>query len=77
MKYTVEAFDKETEFLAFEIDLPNGCDVQLAEIMNWSSPQRGDEGYNLSVAQLAAIEALAGRRIFDPGCIFQLTCNLS
>ncbi|WP_349306218.1 hypothetical protein [Pseudomonas sp. Seg1] len=63
MKYTVEAFDKETEFLAFEIDLPNGCDVLLAEIMNWSSPQRGDEGYNLSLAQLAAIEVLAGRRI--------------
>ncbi|MFJ2540870.1 hypothetical protein [Pseudomonas sp. NPDC087614] len=51
--------------------------VFLAKIMNWSSPQRGDEGYNLSVAQLAATEALAGRRIFDPGCIFQLTCNLS
>ena len=66
MKYTVDAFDNETEFLAFEVDLPNGCDVQLAGIMNWSPPQRGDEGYNLSVAQLAAIEALAGRPISDP-----------
>ncbi|WP_321864787.1 DUF7683 domain-containing protein [Pseudomonas paraveronii] len=77
MKYTVEAFDNETEFLAFEVDLPNGCDVQLAGIMNWSPPQRGDEGYNLSVAQLAAIEALVGRPISDPSYIFQLTCNLN
>ena len=77
MKYTVEAFDKETEILAFEVDLPNGCDVKLAEIMKWSSPQRGDEGYNLSVPQLKSIESLAGRQIFDPNYIFQLTCNLN
>ncbi|WP_246882139.1 DUF7683 domain-containing protein [Pseudomonas chlororaphis] len=76
MRYTVEAFDKETEFLAFEINLPNGCDAQLVEIMEWASPQRGDEGYNLSRGQLAAIEKLVGRAFYDPGYIFQLTCNL-
>ncbi|WP_080693532.1 DUF7683 domain-containing protein [Pseudomonas chlororaphis] len=76
MRYAVEAFDKRTEFLAFAIDLPNGCDSQLAEIMEWLSPQRGDEGYNLSRGQLAAIETLVGRAFYDPGYIFQLTCNL-
>ena len=41
MKYLVEALDKETEFLAFEVDLPDGCDTELAAIMNWTSAQRG------------------------------------
>ncbi|PMY45368.1 MULTISPECIES: DUF7683 domain-containing protein [Pseudomonas] len=77
MRYTVEAFDKETESLAFEIDLPHRCDAHLAEIMKWSSPQRGDEGYNLNCGQLAAIENLVGRAFYDPDYIFQLTCNLS
>ena len=77
MKYIVEAFDKEKEFLDFEIILPDGCEAQLAEIMNWSSPQRGDEGYNLSDAQLSSIEALAGKRFKDANHIFQLTCNVS
>ena len=76
MKYIVEAFDKETEFLAFEVDLPEGCDTELAAIMNWTSAQRGDEGYNLSSAQVEAIEKLASRQFYDQNHIFQLTCNV-
>lgn len=76
MKYIIEAFDKETEFLDFEINLPDGCDSQLADIMGWSAPQRGDEGYNLSFTQIEAIEALASRKFYDQKHIFQLTCNL-
>jgi hypothetical protein len=44
--------------------------------MGWSTPQRGDEGYNLSPSQAAAIEALAGKRFYDDDHIFQLTCNI-
>jgi hypothetical protein len=77
MKYTVEAFDKETEFLAFEMDLPDGCDAQLARIMGWAAPQRGDEGYDLNPQQLEAIELLAGRRFDDSEYQFQLTCNVA
>ncbi|WP_425518820.1 DUF7683 domain-containing protein [Pseudomonas lijiangensis] len=54
LKFIIEAFDKENEFLDFEIVLPDDCEAQLAEIMNWSSPQRGIEGYNLSNTQLLA-----------------------
>ena len=77
MKFIVEAFDKEKEFLDFEVVLPNDCEAQLAKIMNWSSPQRGDEGYNLSSTQLSSIEALIGKRLNDDKYIFQLTCNVS
>ena len=76
MKYIIEAFDKETELLAFEVDLPDGCDAQLAAIMGWLSPQRGDEGYDLNATQKVAIEALAERKFDDQNYIFQLTCNV-
>ncbi|TWR92616.1 hypothetical protein FJD38_03060 [Pseudomonas saxonica] len=77
MKFVVEAFDKENEFLDFEIVLPDDCEAQLAKIMNWSSQQRGDEGYNLSSTQLSSIEALTGKHFNDDKHIFQLTCNVS
>jgi hypothetical protein len=76
LKYIIEAFDKKTEFLAFEVELPEGCDSHIAEIMRWSMPPRGDEGYNLTVSQIAAIEALASRQFYDNDHIFQLTCNI-
>lgn len=76
MKYIIEAFDNETEFLAFEVDLPDGCDTELAAIMNWTSTQHGDEGYNLSSAQVEAIEKLASRQFYGQNHIFQLTCNV-
>jgi hypothetical protein len=76
MKYTIEAFDKNTDALAFDINLPDGCDSQLSEIMGWSTPQRGDEGYDVTAEQAAAIEALASRRFYDNDHIFQLTCNI-
>lgn len=65
MKYTIEVFDKDAELLAFEIDLPKDCDAQLSNIMGWSIPQRGDEGYDLDIEQIAAIEVLAGRSFYD------------
>lgn len=76
MKYIVEAYDSKTRFIAFEIILPDGCDAQLAEIMGWLEPQRGDEGYNISAEQAAAIETLSGRQFYDNEHIFQLTCNI-
>ena len=76
MKYIIEAFDKETGFLAFEIELPEGCDSHISEIMGWATTPRGEEGYNLSANQIAAIEKVAGRQFYDSSSIFQLTCNI-
>jgi hypothetical protein len=56
-------------------NLPSGCDENLAAIMNWSCKQEGWEGYDLSNDQLAALEKLLGRNVFDPKFTFQLTCN--
>ncbi|TBN49868.1 hypothetical protein [Pseudomonas sp. BGI-2] len=76
MIYRVEAFDIETEFLAFKVDVPDGLYDQLKSIMGWSSNQQGWEGYNLSPLQLSAIERLIGKSIHDPDHHFQLTCNV-
>ena len=75
MIYRIEAFDRKTEFLVFEEDLPSGCDENLAAIMNWSCKQEGWEGYDLSNDQLAALEKLLGRNVFDSKYTFQLTRN--
>lgn len=76
MKYIIEAFDKKTEFLSFKTNLPKGHDAQLAQIMEWSMPQRGGEGYNMTRDQIAAIETLAGRQFYDEVHLFQITCNV-
>ncbi|MCD5974892.1 hypothetical protein KDX24_27035 [Pseudomonas sp. CDFA 550] len=76
VNYKIEAFDNETKFLAFEVVVPKDCDARLARIMRWSKPQRGDEGYDISAEQAAAIEALIGSPFYDDRHIFQITCNI-
>jgi len=67
---------KESELVVFEVNLPEGSGSQLAKIMGWSVPQRGDEGYDLTPSQAAAIEVLASKQFYDRNHVFQLTCNV-
>ena len=75
MKYLLEAFDKKTEILAFEKEIPGGHDQQLKLIMGWTSEQLGHEGYNLDAALLEAIVRIIGDESHDPNYDYQLTCN--
>ncbi|MBI6682275.1 hypothetical protein YA0697_11190 [Pseudomonas viridiflava] len=75
MKYLLEAFDKKTEILAFEKEIPAGHDEQLKLIMGWTSEQLGHEGYNLDAAQLEAIVRIIGDESHEPNYDYQLTCN--
>ncbi|CAI8735815.1 Phage protein [Pseudomonas sp. IT-P253] len=76
MIYVIEAFDKKTELLAFEEELPNGQDEKLKAIMGWTADQQGWEGYNLTTEQLGALEEILGKKVYDPAYLFQLTCNV-
>jgi hypothetical protein len=76
LRFLVEAFDKKTDFQAFVVELPQGCDEQIKSIMSWTTDQQGWEGYNLSPTQLSAIERLIGKSIQDTDHYFQLTCNV-
>ncbi|AXJ04624.1 hypothetical protein CFN16_10965 [Pseudomonas fluorescens] len=77
MIYRIEAFDQKTELLAFEAQLPEGCDDQIAAVMGWTTEQQGWEGYDLTSDQIAALEKLLGRTVFDPAYLFQLSCNVN
>ncbi|PKM29492.1 MAG: hypothetical protein CVV07_10375 [Gammaproteobacteria bacterium HGW-Gammaproteobacteria-11] len=74
MNYVIEAFDKNTEALVFEIPIPDGNVENLKSIMAWSSIEDSYYGYDLDRLQLSKLEALLGRSIFDPGYDFQLGC---
>jgi hypothetical protein len=76
MIYLIEAFDKESGFLAFEMEIPSGSDQKIKSIMGWTSEQEGWEGYDLSHGQLGALERLLGNEIYSPAYKFQLSCNV-
>ncbi|CAI9005208.1 hypothetical protein [Pseudomonas sp. fls2-241-R2A-110] len=76
MIYVIEAFDKKTELLAFEEELPNGYEKELKAIMGWTADQQGWEGYNLTTEQLNSLEEILGKKIYNPSFLFQLTCNV-
>ncbi|MFJ3369007.1 hypothetical protein [Pseudomonas sp. NPDC086251] len=76
MRYLVEAFDKATELLVFDVELPSGCDQRLKEIMGWMAPQQGWEGYELSAAHLIKLGDLSGRTFDASSYNFQLTVNI-
>ena len=76
MIYVIEVFDKETELLVFEEELPSGYDQEIKVIMRWTAEQQGWEGYNLTNEQLDALEGILGKKIYDPAYLFQLSCNV-
>lgn len=76
MIYIIEAFDRVSEFLVFEEQLPKEYDQELKAIMGWTSDQQGREGYDLTSEQLEALEGILGKKIHNPALIFQLSCNV-
>lgn len=76
MIFLIEAFDKESGFLAFEEELPSGSGQSIKAVMEWTVEQEGWEGYDLSHEQLGALEKLLGKKIYHPAYKFQLSCNV-
>lgn len=72
MNYVIEAFDKNTEALVFEITVPDEKIESLKIIMGWSTIEDSYYGYDLDSLQLSKLEALLGRSIFEPEYDFQL-----
>ena len=72
--HEIDAFDKETEFLVFEVPIPEGNIEQLRIIMNWSEPEDEIYCYDLDSAQISQLEALIGITFYDPKYDFQIGC---
>ncbi|QLL13799.1 DUF7683 domain-containing protein [Pseudomonas chlororaphis] len=75
MKFLVEAFDKETELLVFDVELPADCDERVKEIMGWTVDPQGWEGYDLTAVQLTEFEKITERKFDLSAYDFQLTAN--
>jgi hypothetical protein len=77
VRHAVEAFDKKTEFLVFEVPIPRENIEQLRIIMKWSEPEDEIYGYDLDSAQITQLEALIGITFYDPKYDFQIGSHAS
>lgn len=73
MSHTISAFDKMTELMVFEIEIPQQNHPKLKEIMGWTEPEDEIFGYDLSSRQIQLLEELLGQRVYDQRYIFQLS----
>ncbi|MDN4543541.1 MULTISPECIES: hypothetical protein [unclassified Pseudomonas] len=76
MKHEILAFDKQTEQLAFSIEIPADQIDKLAEVMAWSEPEDAIYEYDLSPEQISHLENMTGRVFSSPAYIFQLSCSV-
>ncbi|WP_282365137.1 hypothetical protein [Pseudomonas sp. PS01297] len=73
MTHTISAFDKTTELMVFEIEIPQKNLPELKDIMAWTEPEDEIFGYDLSSEQLQKLEELLGQKIYDQRYDFQLS----
>ena len=73
MSHTISAFDKMTELMVFEIEIPQQNHPKLKEIMGWTELEDEIFGYDLSSRQIQLLEELIGQRIYDQCYVFQLS----
>lgn len=75
LNHTVEAFDKHTAQLVFEVPVPHGDIERLRAIMGWTNPEDEIYCYDLDQDQIKQLEALIGRALYDSAYDFQLGCH--
>ena len=73
MIHTISAFDKTTELMVFEIEIPKQNHPKLKEIMGWTEPEDEIFGYDLNSEQIHRLEELLGQKIYDHRYDFQLS----
>ena len=73
MMHTISAFDKTTELMVFEVEIPVKNLPELKVIMAWTEPEDEIFGYDLSSEQLQKLEELLGQKIYDQRYDFQLS----
>lgn len=73
MMHTISAFDKTTELVVFEIEIPQKILPELKVIMAWAEPEDEMFGYDLSSEQIHRLEELLGQKMYDQRYDFQLS----
>lgn len=75
--YSVEVFDKQSEDLVLEIEIPKSKLKGVAAIMGWGSDDeeafvKGIAGFNVSQTQALDLENLLGEKFYSKDVIVQI-----
>ncbi|ATA23079.1 hypothetical protein BIY26_10550 [Brenneria goodwinii] len=76
--YSVELFDKHTEMLKSEIEIPKEKVHEVSKIMGWSSDAEraflnGIAGFNVNIEQAKSLETLLGKKFYASDLIIQIS----
>jgi len=74
MKHIVEVFDRQTEQLLMDFDVPADRHDDLKRLMNWHGPEDEFDVENLSPAQVQVLENWTGKSLTGETYIVQLVC---
>ncbi|MDR9754851.1 hypothetical protein RG836_25735 [Pseudomonas sp. SZMC_28357] len=74
MKHVIEVFDRQTEQLLMDVDVPADLYDDLKRLMNWHGPEDEFDVENLSPAQIQVLENWTGKSLTGETCIVQLVC---
>jgi len=74
MKHVVEVFDRQTEQLLMDVDVPADRYDDLKRLMNWQEPEDEFDAEDLSPAQIKVLESWIGKSLMGETHIVQLVC---
>ena len=74
MNHSVLIFDKTTEELINEVAIPGEHAEQLKALMGWASDEEAIYEYDLTPAQVRAIETWVKSTLKTPNGHYQLSC---
>ena len=75
MNHSVLIFDKTTQVLINEVAIPGEHAEQLKALMGWASDEEAIYEYDLTPAQVRAIETWVNSRLETPNGLYQLSCS--
>ena len=75
MNHSVLIFDKTTEELLNEVAIPDEHAEQLKALMGWASDEEAIYEYDLTPAQVRAIESWVKSTLKTPDGLYQLSCS--
>ncbi|WP_419146416.1 DUF7683 domain-containing protein [Leclercia adecarboxylata] len=76
--YSVEVFDKQSEELVLEVEIPQSKLKEVTAIMGWGQDDedafvKGIAGFNVSQKQALNLENLLGEKFYSDNVIVQIS----
>lgn len=74
MNHYLSAYDKITDELVFQLEIPQTHAAQLSQLMGWTTEEEKIHVYDLDGQHLQAIAAMLGQNLASEHYCFQLDC---